>query len=96
MDIRLKNEYCTVTGEKGEVIVAQFFKNARIETNYSLQHSTKIANIDVKKALAMPEDGVVEKNMLYAKEGEVVCPKESGDVTKIGLIDVSTKLIKIG
>ena len=90
------NKYCTVTDIKGKVILAEFFEKVRMETLQTVNHSVKIADIDINKVNYLPEDGVVEKNMLYAKDGKVVCPKESGDITKIGLIDTSIKLIKIG
>jgi len=85
MDIRLNNEYCTVTDTKGNVMVAQFFKSARVETLQNLQHSKKITDIDIFKVYAIPEDGVVEKDKLYSYQDKVICSEESGKVSKVKL-----------
>lgn len=89
MDIRLNNEYCTVTDSKGNVMVAQFFKSARVETLQSLQHSAKIVDMDLSRVYAIPIDGIVEKDKLYSYQGKTICSEESGKVTKVPLrIDV--------
>ena len=93
MDIRLNNEYCTVTDKKGKVILAQFFEKVRMETLQTVNHSAKIADIDKRFVLAVPEDGIVEKNMIYNYNDKVICPIETKDVKEVKL-RIDAKIIK--
>ena len=98
MDIKLYNEYCTVVDAKGEVMVAQFFEKVRVETQQKLEHSKLIKDINPKYVRKVPEDGIVEKDVLYAYEDKVICPVETKEVTKVKLrVDkVEAKDIKTG
>ena len=72
-DIRVNNEYVTIKRD-GEVEICEFFKNARIETEQTIFHTTKLE--DIKDAFPLPEDGRLSKNKIYLKEGQLLVSKE--------------------
>lgn len=83
-DVKVLNQYCVITDDDGNVILAELVEKARIETRHKVEVFKTLKDIEKKKIkLPPPEENVVEKNKLYSHNGKIICSSVSGHINKI-------------